>query len=204
MTKAGEVCKDCEQVLPFLEEPLCFDAMEPIHRLYCALSYDGKVPEGMAAFKFYGKAHLSAYFADLMMERMGLELLEEYCDCIVAVPMHSAKLRKRGYNQAQLLADELSRKLNVPASHCLKKVRRSETQHELSGRERRKAQKNSYGCTALHGEKVLLIDDICTTGATLRECARTLRAAGASCVIAATVCKTPYRDGSVLVKDEQL
>lgn len=204
MKEAGEVCKDCLRTLPFLEEPLCCEEMEPIHRLYCALSYDKKVPNGMAAFKFHGKSHLSVYFAELMVERMGQELAMEHCDCIVAVPMHPAKLRKRGYNQAQLLADELSRELNVPVSRCLKKVRRSETQHKLSGRDRRSAQKNSYGCTTLHGEKVLLIDDICTTGSTLRECARTLRKAGASCIIAATVCKTPYYRQSALVEEETL
>ena len=191
MEEKDFVCKVCERDLPWLPDPLCEEVMESLDRLYCALYYDKNVPQGMANFKFHGKSHLSVYFAELMLHQMGTELKTEHFDCIVAVPMQSSKLRKRGYNQAELLAKQLSMELNVPLSSCLKKIRRSQTQHELSGRERRNAQKGSYGCDPLQGEKILLVDDICTTGSTLKECAHTLKAAGASCVVAAAVCRTP-------------
>lgn len=193
MEEQGLACRSCEQQLPFREDPLCGEVMEPLDRLYCALVYDDPVPQGMANFKFHGKSRLSAYFAQQMLERMGGRLNGERIDLIVAVPMQRSKLRKRGYNQAKLLAEQLSRELEIPCSSCLKKVRRSQTQHTLSGRERRHAQKGSYGCKALNGETVLLVDDICTTGSTMKECARTLKAAGASRVIGAAVCRTPDR-----------
>ena len=194
-------CTQCERSLPFREDPLCDEMMEPLDRLYCALTYEKQVPKGMANFKFHGKSHLAAYFVQLMLRQMRKQLEEEHIDLIVAVPMHRYKRRRRGYNQAELLAKQLSAELNIPHSTCLKKIRRSATQHELSGRERRSAQKGSYSCEALQGQRVLLVDDICTTGSTLKECARVLKAAGASCVIGAAVCKTAkYR----LVEQEEL
>ncbi len=201
MEEQGPACKACEGSLPFREETLCSETMEPLDGLYCALSYEKQLPRGIANFKFHGKSHLAVYFSQLMMTKMGQQLRKGQFDLVVAVPMQGSKLRKRGYNQARSLAEQLSKELQVPCSGCLKKIRRTKTQHELSGWERRSAQKDSYGCEALHGEKILLVDDICTTGSTLKECACTLKAAGSSCVIAATVCKTPNHKKTMQSQD---
>ncbi len=202
MEESGFACKHCEQTLPFLDNARCDEVMEPLDGLYCALFYDHAVPQGIANFKFHGKSRLAAYFADLMLKQMERQLNKEHFDLVVAVPMQPSKLRKRGYNQARLLAERLGKQLDIPCSSCLKKIRSSQTQHELSGRERRHAQKGSYGCESLHGEKILLVDDICTTGSTLKECARTLKAAGASCVVAAAICRTPRYDRQLVDRNQ--
>lgn len=190
MDKEGLVCTHCEKTLPRLEQPLCQENMGLVERLYCALAYEGRVPNGIYAFKFRGKSRLYGYFAQQMLLQMGPQLEQEHCDLMVYVPMHPARKQKRGYNQAELLARELSRQLGIPCSDCLQKVKKTQYQHNLRGEARRTAQKNSYACQPLHGEKVLLVDDVCTTGETMRECARVLRKAGASMVIGAAICRT--------------
>ncbi len=103
-------------------------------------------------------------------------------DFIVPVPLWSARQRERGYNQAELIANELSKILNIPtAAKSLYRIRKTEIQTHLN-REQRKQNvkgafamsKNSARRELLHGKQVLLVDDVCTTGATLKECAETL------------------------------
>jgi len=112
-------------------------------------------------------------------------------DCIIPVPLHVARLRQRGFNQALILAHELSRTFSLPLSFDnLKRVRPTRPQVELTGTERIK---NVAGAFALRrpdelkDRGVLLIDDVFTTGATMNECARVLKNAGASRVTALTL-----------------
>ena len=185
-----EACEDCCKGLPKLEDPLCMEQADHLDRVYALWAYDGRIPDGIAAFKFHGKAHLSRWFAQRLTEELGDLLRKEACDIVVAIPMHPKKLRRRGYNQAQLLAEDIATALALPFHGCLHKIKNSKTQHELKGKERRNAQKGSYACDPLHGEKVLLVDDICTTGETMKECARMLKEAGASQVIGLAIAKT--------------
>ncbi|MBQ8599359.1 MAG: ComF family protein [Oscillospiraceae bacterium] len=204
MSGEGQVCFRCEENLPRLENPLCQEKMGQVERVYCALSYERRVPNAIAAFKFRGKSRLHRYFVKQMLLQMGPQLEDEGCDFMVCVPMYPTKERKRGYNQSALLAQELSVQLNIPCSDCLKKVKKTQEQHNLSGEARRTAQKNSYTCRPLHGEKVLLVDDICTTGETMKECARVLREAGASMVIGAAICSTPWEMRNKLEAPQRL
>jgi len=187
----GDICPKCRENIPKPKETLCRSNMGMVERLYCALYYDGLVPKGIAKFKFQQRPRLHKQFAELMLEGMEWNLREEQCDLVLCVPMHKQRQALRGYNQAQLLAKELAEQLELPYRDCLKKVRKSKEQHTLSRAQRRSAQKDSYACTPLHGEKVLLVDDVCTSGGTMMECARVLREAGASSVIGATICLTP-------------
>lgn len=187
----GTACESCENKLPKMKDVLCRTKMGDVSKLYCAIEYTGLVPQAIYKFKFEGKAKLYKYLVDIMTERMGIYLLEEHCDLIMPVPMHKARKRKRGYNQAELLARELSYQLDIKYSEALVKTVKSKQQHTLNREERKFGQKNTYSCEKLNGEKILLIDDICTSGETLKECARVLVEAGASEVIAATICKTP-------------
>lgn len=114
-------------------------------------------------------------------------------DCLVPVPLHVARLRQRGFNQALILAHELSRTFSLPLSFDnLKRVRPTKPQVELSGSDRIK---NVAGAFALRrpdelkDRDVLLIDDVYTTGATMNECARVLRDAGASRVTVLTIAR---------------
>lgn len=115
-------------------------------------------------------------------------------DVIVPVPMHAWRRYRRGYNQSELLARELGRRLNIPLCHALRRARHTAPQVGLSADERAGNVRDAFELRPRHRETartntILLIDDVCTTGATLHECARVLKQAGASHVIALTLAR---------------
>lgn len=110
-------------------------------------------------------------------------------DAIVPVPMHPAKVRRRGYNQAALLGRALASRIGVPVKPLLAKTTDRGTQSSLTRRERAENVRGSYVASDAAGLSLLLIDDICTTGETLRACASQLVAQGAARVCALTVAK---------------
>jgi len=154
--------------------------------------YDSGLTKVLQAFKFRGQSFLADPLADLIAEvlwgRGGTSF-----DLIVPVPMGAAKERARGYNQAGLLAERLSGKVGVVSNRrLLKKTSERRTQSELRKDERVANVKGTFAANAgVSGRSILLVDDVCTTGATLSECAATLRAAGAREVAAVTVARTP-------------
>lgn len=122
------------------------------------------------------------------MSQMMRELFDEWfaeVDAIVPVPMHWLRLSVRGFNQSLLLCRALPRELVQPA--LLRRVRFTRQQARLRGRERQRSLRGAFeAAPTVNHMRVLLVDDVVTTGATLRECADTLRAAGASWVGALT------------------
>jgi ComF family protein len=112
-------------------------------------------------------------------------------DLIVPVPLHPKRLRQRGFNQSGLLAGEFSRRIKVPVSFDIV-VRKKQTQPQtrLKRGERLKNVKGAFeisGAERIRGRRILLIDDVFTTGTTLSECAKTLKKGGATEVYAITI-----------------
>ena len=103
-------------------------------------------------------------------------------DCIVPVPISAERLRARGYDQSLLLAEALADKTGLPCRSLLRKVRDNRTQHRLTAKERAENVRGAYACEDAAGLRVLLVDDIVTTGATARECAVQLYRTGAASV----------------------
>lgn len=113
------------------------------------------------------------------------------CDIIVPVPMHRKAIRKRGYNQAELICREVGRVLNIPICRCVDKTVSTADQKTLGYDERRKNLKGAFTVTEnVKGRNILLIDDVCTTGSTFAEITSVLLNAGASSVTCAACCKT--------------
>ena len=118
-------------------------------------------------------------------------------DCITWVPVSEGTLKKRGYDQARLLAEETAKALGTQAVPLLVKTKNTPAQSSLT--DGRKRESNVAGVYAVpdpslvKGQRVLVIDDIRTTGATLEEASRTLRRAGASQIVAAAFCRTPRK-----------
>ena len=144
--------------------------------------YEGDVRRSLLRYKFYGKRHLAACYARLL----GMKLLTEDradFDVLTWIPISGKRLRKRGFDQVQLLAEKLGGELGTVPVATLKKVRHNRAQSGITGYAQRKA--NVLGAyqvlnaAALQGKRVLLLDDILTTGATAGECARVLLTAGA-------------------------
>ena len=156
------------------------------------LYYHGSVKDSLHRYKFDG---LSAY-ADIYSEFI-VKCIDENqisCDSITWVPLSCRRLRKRGYDQAELLAKGIGKRLGLPPVRLLKKRRDTPPQSKTGSAEKRRANiAGAYTCLRpeqVAGKRVLLVDDIVTTGATLSEAAGVLKKAGAVEVLAATVARS--------------
>jgi ComF family protein len=160
----------------------------------CTALYDytSEVRSALIRFKFQDETILKEYFGEKLSERM--RKISFKPDIVTSVPISKKRKRRRGYNQSELLARELSKNLEVPYQELLFKVRDNVPQHELSEQDRLENVKGVY-CTKndkqVLGKKILLVDDILTTGATMCSAAQTLFCAGAKDVFGIAVATTP-------------
>jgi ComF family protein len=144
--------------------------------------------EAVQALKYEGLRVLAEPLS-AEMARYGERMLPRP-QVIVPVPLHTDRQRERGYNQSALLAQGLGWRWGVPVvEEALLRTRSTRAQVGLSGEERRENVRGAFAgpTTALRDQRVLLVDDVCTTGATLEECAHALREAGAATVWALTL-----------------
>ncbi len=189
------ICDDCRRNLPYAGA-----AGKQSGRFFtlCVspLLYRDKAREAILRFKFASRSGSAAAFASLMAERVSRDLAGKY-DLITWVPVSFLRLRRRGFSQSRLLAEETARLLGEETAALLRKRRYRQPQSHLTGEAARIA--NVSGAfAAIHparfqGKRILLIDDVVTTGATLSECARVLLTAGAADVVCATLCCRPHR-----------
>lgn len=153
-------------------------------------NYDGSLRAILHAFKYDGCRSLAVRLADQLSYTAG-DVLSR-ADVVVPVPLHFRKERMRGFNQARALADEL----DLPLLDVLRRTRHTPSQTGLSASERRA---NVAGAFALRrntdaaGLRVVLVDDVSTTGATMEACAEVLRSAGAADVSAVTAARVVSR-----------
>ncbi len=198
-TLLPERCPYCTKVIPLgdLYCNECADEFKGIkyhtyarggHLTISAVPYSGIFSQGIIRFK--KENQFSYQLARIMAETIAKEYKDEIFDAITFVPLHPKKQAERGYNQSELLSQELSRLLEIPTVTTLKKTRNNQPQHSLKkASEREKNVKGAYKLTAkaiAKGKRFLLIDDIITTGNTLGECARILCEGGAQSVLCAT------------------
>jgi ComF family protein len=145
--------------------------------------YEGPLRQAIHLLKYRGKLHLKQPLLRLAIAHFDTHFPATAFDAIIPVPLHRQRLMQREFNQAALLARGLAQHLAVPVvERLLVRVRPTRPQVELSGRERRQNVRQAFAVTdpaALAGKVVLVVDDVLTTGATLGEVARTLKAAGA-------------------------
>ena len=190
------VCRVCRVAPPAFERAVAYGAYDgTLRALLHLLKYDGM--EGVA--KDLGE-RLAEAAVELQAEAAGGLL-------VVAVPLHGRVERERGFNQSRLIADSMIGRLallrpewTLEAAHdVLARRKRTAAQFQLSQRERRRNLAGAFAVTGqVRGREVLLVDDILTTGATARECAQVLRAAGAQRVWVATVARATDEDFDTL------
>ncbi|MBI2868019.1 MAG: ComF family protein [Chloroflexi bacterium] len=177
-TAGAERCGHCARA------PLAVDAVRSV------FAYDGVVKEGVRQFKYHNLKALAPLFGQELAR-----LAEKHfpgVDVVLPVPMHPGRVRERGYNQAALLGGGVSRLLRAPMEErALRRVRATSPQATSSTREERQRNVQSAFAVvgALPGARVLLVDDVCTTGSTLSECALVLKEAGCASVFAVTVAR---------------
>ena len=144
-------------------------------------------------YKYQRALWFEPFLADLLGREAAPVLAREQCALIVPVPLHSAKRREREFNQAERLAQCLSRATGIPMNtKLLRRVEPTRTQTVLTREQRAANVRNAFGPhpgAKLAGERVVVLDDVFTTGATTSECARVLRSLGASDVCVWTVAR---------------
>lgn len=155
----------------------CLSSPPPFVAAVVPLRYDAPVDGLLARFKFHAGLAAGEVLARLIVAIVDAPA----ADLIVPVPLHRGRLGQRGYNQALELARPLARAWHVPlALQALQRVRATAAQSELTAPERRRNVRGAFAARDVDGRRVLLVDDVITTGSTVREAARTLLAAGAS------------------------
>jgi ComF family protein len=122
------------------------------------------------------------------------QALDLHADWLIPVPLHHARERERGYNQAALLARQLARRTTIPVlEHGLRRTRVTAVQMELNAAQRKQNVAGAFACEEprVKAKRVVVIDDVCTTGATLEACAEAVLQAGAASVVGLTLARTP-------------
>jgi ComF family protein len=209
----GYICGGCRRETRFIEPPFCqrcglpFEG-EMTHPFECSNCREmewhfqsarssvvarGKVLEVLHRYKYQRALWFEPYLAELLIGRAAPELRKERWDWIVPVPLHRTKQREREFNQAERLAARLGSATNIPVNNrLLRRVLPTRTQTLLNREERlanvRKAFALREGC-ALNAQRIVLVDDVLTTGATTNSCAQVLRGAGAAEVCVWTVAR---------------
>ncbi len=206
-TDKGMVCHNCLNYLPLVKPPLCRHCGRPVKKgascPFC--SNESKLDHGRAwlvfmppsdrlihHYKYRKKTKLVHLFGRAMALLIRTDPTLKHADIMTPVPLFWWKRLRRGYNQAALLSKIIGQETGIPVKDLLKRVKNTKTQTRLSESEREKNVLNAFTVQMnnIKDQSVLLIDDVLTTGATLNECARVLKQAGAaevySCVAAIT------------------
>ena len=181
-------CASCQEELPWTE-PGDARAVDFCDTCLSPLWYKGSVPDAVHRYKFGGGRGHAMLFG-LLMAQCLQDCWEGPVDFITWTPLHPQRRRKRGYDQAELLARRVGGLTALPVESTLEKLRATAVQSEINEDEARKANvKDAYRALPgldLAGKRIILIDDVATTGATLSECAAALRQAGAGSVVGLT------------------
>lgn len=209
---AQAVCPECEAAIDWVASPLCpccgrvFEAGSggdrlcgdcrteppPFARARAAALYDGPPAAAIKRFKFAGQMAMLPVMQSWLQRAGCLELVAE-ADLLLPVPLHAKRLKARGFNQALLLARGFTDKLID--FELLTRERHTVPQVGLNPKERRDNVKGAFAVSrpeTVQGKNILLIDDLFTTGATAKECARVLRGAGAARVEVLTVARVKH------------
>ncbi len=176
------ICPSCQGTLPWIVEGTAPAKGEFFQGCYAPLWYSGWVRPSIHRYKFGGRQLYAPLYATLMAQSLEGQLAHRP-HCILWSPLSRRRLCRRGYDQSFLLARELSAQLDIPLVAGLEKWRNTKPQSSLKDESARRA--NSMGAyrmaegISVEGKRILLVDDVVTSGSTLSECARILLTAGA-------------------------
>lgn len=198
------MCDTCLSKLPFTQKScekcgreiyddskFCFDCEgsgAKYDKVYSVLNYEGVVSSLIYRLKYDGEKYLAKYLARFMVDKLRQSNVN--FDIIVPVPLNKNRLKKRGFNQAELLATYIAKEMNKDMANVMERVVDTPFQARLTREERLNNLKDAFVVrdkTLVKGKTVLVIDDIFTTGSTINECATVLFKAKAKSVIAITL-----------------
>ena len=210
--RSGWLCRDCSDLLIAVAPPRCETCSRPysgsLESFVCSncrgkafhfrhavavMQSRGVVRELIHRFKYGGETWLAGLLGEFL--RQGLcdaRLVGKPFDAVVPVPLHALRRREREFNQAEVLARDLARGQGWEFCDALQRIRYTVTQTHFDRRRRMKNLRNAFRVrrnATVEGKRLLLVDDVLTTGSTLDECARMLLGAGAEAIYALTVAR---------------
>lgn len=175
------LCGECRSSPPLFDRALS------------VCQYDETVRDIISAYKYHNKPYIGKDLVSIILKVLDEKIIELSPELIIHVPLHIKRLKERGYDQAYILSEGISIRLGIPVSYGnLVRTRYTEPQVNLSGSERMKNVKGAFLITdpsELKDRSILLIDDVFTTGATIKECVKVIKRAGAGKVYVLTFAK---------------
>ena len=192
------VCEECVPKIKYVKAPYCQKCgkeLKDARAVFChdcvnrkhfydrgmALFAYRSVSDSIYRFKYRGRQEYAAYYGERMARILGKRILELRPDALVPVPIHAAKKRQRGYNQAEVLANEVGRLLHIPVeTKLIKRVQKTKPMKDLSVQERQNNLKRAFKISIndVKLNTIVIIDDIYTTGATIDSMAQTFMEKG--------------------------
>lgn len=214
LTNSYSLCKSCFKELRFILEgcnkcgkPIihrnleresliecnyCFNKTFYFDKVISCIEYDDISKKLILDFKYKSKTYLCKYIAQLMKEKILLEDMKY--DYILFVPLHKKRIRERGFNQSEKIANKLGELLNIPVLDCIDRVKNTKKLYRLNKEDREKELKNGFkvneNINLIKNKKVILIDDIFTTGATANEISKVLKINLVDCICIFTLLTT--------------
>lgn len=212
--KGDRICPACREKLPYINEPRCMKCSKPIEqeekeycsdcerkdyhydRGYAVWIYNDLMRESIADYKYRSRKENARFYIDEILRIYGRHISKLSPDILVPVPLHRSKYLERGYNQADILARGIGKELDIPViSNLLNRIKKTTPQKKLSDKERLRNLLEAFQFNEkaaadyrLKINRVLLVDDIYTTGSTVEACANVLKSHGVSEVYFIVLC----------------
>lgn len=191
---AAVLCADCARRLRTQYRISEHVVVEGTDGAAAALLYKGAVRTAMQRYKFSHGKECAVWFAAQLSPVVGAWIEDWRPDCVTYVPVGPGRFWERGYNQSALVARRIAKQFGLPCVPLLRKRLFAARQSSKSRRDRKQNVRNIFRLrrgAMLSGRRVLLVDDVLTTGATLSACAQALRQGGAERIFAVAITKTP-------------
>ena len=188
-------CESCSQPFTGLVEPafFCPNCHGRVFHFECAIAVmpsRGAIRELIHGLKYRNMTWAAEPLAEFGVLGFQDPRMPDHPDFLVPVPLHPLRRRERGYNQAELLAQAISKRTGIPVLNILQRVRNTTTQTHFDRKQRMKNLRKAFKTRSnrqIKGRQILLVDDVLTTGSTMDECARELLAAGTDRVYALAI-----------------
>lgn len=188
------VCKKCGKPLDDERQEYCYDCTHHRHDFAQGKAlwvYRGVVKESVYRFKYQGRQEYARFYAGELVRVYGSWIRSRRIDVLVPIPLFKRRQQRRGFNQAERIAREVGRQMDIPVyGNLLVRVRDTKAQKELNDEERKNNLKKAFKTSSnkVQLKHILLIDDIYTTGSTMNEAAVELKRSGVEEVYCLSLC----------------
>lgn len=203
------ICSNCASKLEYVEEPFCLKCGKPIDddsKEYCSCClskdhlyiqgravfvYDDAMRKSIYRFKYNSKREYASFYGQILYDRLGEKIMSWEPEALIPVPIHKKRMHERGYNQATLIANELSKHLKIPVeNHIIVRKTYTQKQKDLAADERENNLKKAFivNKNSVKLKSVVIVDDIYTTGSTVDAISRVLIEAGVEKIYFVALC----------------